>query len=158
MAKFNEKLQEVGLSKSKLSRVIQLKIDKHNKLVSEGADAEALEKLDNEITDNIQTLVNKRQAKPPKEQKPKVVKQEEVEEEEEEEEAEEEEDDEEYEREYQRKMQEQKERYRMREEYERSLALRQQQQQPEPKKSKAIWLLAGLVAVVTLGAVILKDK
>ena len=32
MAKFNEKLQEVGLSKSKLSRVIQLKIDKHNKI------------------------------------------------------------------------------------------------------------------------------
>jgi hypothetical protein len=176
MAKFNEKLQELGLTENEVSKSIKTKIKDYNQAFETYTEAgssdetlrTSLEKLDDKIVATIEKwFANKdaqaermramreaREAKKNSGEAPakKPVKKEEIIEEEEEEE-EENDDEEELAR---------REELRRQEFLRRKAAYQAQQQQQElaqpKKKSKAIWVLAGLVAVVTLGAVILKDK
>ena len=176
MAKFNEKLQELGLTENEVSKSIKTKIKDYNQAFETYTEAGSsdetlrisLEKLDDKIVATIEkwfankdaqaermrAMREKREAKKNSGETPakKPVKKEEIIEEEEEEE-EEENDEEELAR---------REELRRQEFLRRKAAYQAQQQQQElaqpKKKSKAIWVLAGLVAVVTLGAVILKDK
>jgi len=175
MAKFNEKLQELGLTENEVSKSIKTKIKDYNQAFETYTEAgssdetlrTSLEKLDDKIVATIEKwFANKdaqaermramreaREAKKNSGEAPskKPVKEEIIEEEEEEEE--ENDDEEELAR---------REELRRQEFLRRKAAYQAQQQQQElaqpKKKSKAIWVLAGLVAVVTLGAVILKDK
>jgi hypothetical protein len=177
MAKFNEKLQELGLTENEVSKSIKTKIKDYNQAFETYTEAgssdetlrTSLEKLDDKIVATIEKwFANKdaqaermramreaREAKKNSGEAPakKPVKKEEIIEEEEEEGEEENDDDEELAR---------REELRRQEFLRRKAAYQAQQQQQElaqpKKKSKAIWVLAGLVAVVTLGAVILKDK
>jgi hypothetical protein len=177
MAKFNEKLQELGLTENEVSKSIKTKIKDYNQAFETYTEAgssdetlrTSLEKLDDKIVATIEKwFANKdaqaermramreaREAKKNSGETPakKPVKKEEIIEEEE---GEEEENDD-YEEELARR-----EELRRQEFLRRKAAYQAQQQQQElaqpKKKSKAIWVLAGLVAVVTLGAVILKDK
>jgi hypothetical protein len=177
MAKFNEKLQELGLTENEVSKSIKTKIKDYNQAFETYTEAgssdetlrTSLEKLDDKIVATIEKwFANKdaqaermramreaREAKKNSGEAPakKPVKKEEIIEEEEEEEEEENDDEEELAR---------REELRRQEFLRRKAAYQAQQQQQElaqpKKKSKAIWVLAGLVAVVTLGAVILKDK
>jgi hypothetical protein len=177
MAKFNEKLQELGLTENEVSKSIKTKIKDYNQAFETYTEAGSsdetlrisLEKLDDKIVATIEKwFANKdaqaermramreaREAKKNSGEAPakKPVKKEEIIEEEEEEGEEENDDDEELAR---------REELRRQEFLRRKAAYQAQQQQQElaqpKKKSKAIWVLAGLVAVVTLGAVILKDK
>jgi hypothetical protein len=177
MAKFNEKLQELGLTENEVSKSIKTKIKDYNQAFETYTEAGSsdetlrisLEKLDDKIVATIEKwFANKdaqaermramreaREAKKNSGETPakKPVKKEEIIEEEEEEGEEENDDDEELAR---------REELRRQEFLRRKAAYQAQQQQQElaqpKKKSKAIWVLAGLVAVVTLGAVILKDK
>lgn len=177
MAKFNEKLQELGLTENEVSKSIKTKIKDYNQAFETYTEAgssdetlrTSLEKLDDKIVATIEKwFANKdaqaermramreaREAKKNSGEAPakKPVKKEEIIEEEE---GEEEENDD-YEEELARR-----EELRRQEFLRRKAAYQAQQQQQElaqpKKKSKAIWVLAGLVAVVTLGAVILKDK
>jgi hypothetical protein len=177
MAKFNEKLQELGLTENEVSKSIKTKIKDYNQAFETYTEAGSsdetlrisLEKLDDKIVATIEkwfankdvqaermrAMREKREAKKNSGETPakKPVKKEEIIEEEEEEGEEENDDDEELAR---------REELRRQEFLRRKAAYQAQQQQQElaqpKKKSKAIWVLAGLVAVVTLGAVILKDK
>jgi hypothetical protein len=177
MAKFNEKLQELGLTENEVSKSIKTKIKDYNQAFETYTEAgssdetlrTSLEKLDDKIVATIEKwFANKdaqaermramreaREAKKNSGETPakKPVKKEEIIEEEEEEGEEENDDEEELAR---------REELRRQEFLRRKAAYQAQQQQQElaqpKKKSKAIWVLAGLVAVVTLGAVILKDK
>jgi hypothetical protein len=177
MAKFNEKLQELGLTENEVSKSIKTKIKDYNQAFETYTEAGSsdetlrisLEKLDDKIVATIEKwFANKdaqaermramreaREAKKNSGETPakKPVKKEEIIEEEEEEGEEENDDEEELAR---------REELRRQEFLRRKAAYQAQQQQQElaqpKKKSKAIWVLAGLVAVVTLGAVILKDK
>jgi hypothetical protein len=177
MAKFNEKLQELGLTENEVSKSIKTKIKDYKQAFETYTEAGSsdetlrisLEKLDDKIVATIEkwfankdaqaermrAMREKREAKKNSGETPakKPVKKEEIIEEEEEEEEEENDDDEELAR---------REELRRQEFLRRKAAYQAQQQQQElaqpKKKSKAIWVLAGLVAVVTLGAVILKDK
>jgi hypothetical protein len=176
MAKFNEKLQELGLTENEVSKSIKTKIKDYNQAFETYTEAGSsdetlrisLEKLDDKIVATIEkwfankdaqaermrAMREKREAKKNSGEAPaKPVKKEEIIEEEEEEGEEENDDEEELAR---------AEELRRQEFLRRKAAYQAQQQQQElaqpKKKSKAIWVLAGLVAVVTLGAVILKDK
>jgi hypothetical protein len=179
MAKFNEKLQELGLTENEVSKSIKGKIKNYNEYLQSytdgGSSDEKLkanfEKLDGNIVASIEkwfankdaqaermrAMREKREAKKNSGEAPakKPVKKEEIIEEEEQEE--EENDDYEEQIELARR-----EALRRQEFLRRQAAYQAQQQQQQlaqpKKKSKAIWVLAGLVAVVTLGAVILKDK
>jgi len=178
MAKFNEKLQELGLTENEVSKSIKTKIKDYNQAFETYTEAgssdetlrTSLEKLDDKIVATIEKwFANKdaqaermramreaREAKKNSGEAPskKPVKEEIIEEEEEEEE---EEDD--YEEQLALSRREELRRQEFLRRQAAYQAQQQQQQSTQPKKkSKAIWVLAGLVAVVTLGAVILKDK
>jgi hypothetical protein len=170
-------LQELGLTENEVSKSIKTKIKDYNQAFETYTEAGSsdetlrisLEKLDDKIVATIEKwFANKdaqaermramreaREAKKNSGETPakKPVKKEEIIEEEEEEGEEENDDEEELAR---------REELRRQEFLRRKAAYQAQQQQQElaqpKKKSKAIWVLAGLVAVVTLGAVILKDK
>jgi len=185
MAKFNEKLQELGLTENEVSKSIKTKIKDYNQAFETYTEAGSsdetlrisLEKLDDKIVATIEkwfankdvqaermrAMREKREAKKNSGEAPakKPVKKEEIIEEE----KEEEDDDNE---EQQKELQRQQELIRRRKAYERQVYEQQLQAQLqkdneemakiEKKKGRGIWILAGLVAVVTLGAVILKDK
>lgn len=178
MAKFNEKLQELGLTENEVSKSIKGKIKNYNEYLQSytdgGSSDEKLkanfEKLDDNIVATIEkwfankdaqaermrAMREKREAKKNSGETPakKPVKKEEIIEEE----KEEEEDDDDYEEELARREERRQEFLRRQAAYQAQQQQQQQQLAQPKKKSKAIWILAGVVAVVTLGAVILKDK
>jgi hypothetical protein len=178
MAKFNEKLQELGLTENEVSKSIKGKIKNYNEylqIYTDGGSSDEklkanFEKLDDNIVATIEkwfankdaqaermrAMREKREAKKNSGETlaKKPVKKEEIIEEKEEEG---EEDDNDYEEELARSKERRQEFLRRQAAYQAQQQQQQQLAQPK-KKSNAIWILAGVVAVVTLGAVILKDK
>jgi hypothetical protein len=180
MAKFNEKLQELGLTENEVSKSIKTKIKDYNQAFETYTEAGSsdetlrisLEKLDDKIVATIEkwfankdvqaermrAMREKREAKKNSGETPakKPVKKEEIIEEE----QEEGEEDDDYEEELARAEELRRQEFlRRKAAYQAQQQQLQEQQTAQPKKkSKAIWILAGVVAVVTLGAVILKDK
>jgi hypothetical protein len=185
MAKFNEKLQELQLTENDASKAIKTKIGQYNNILKSyleekenGNDNQKLKKSLDDLDDKITSSIEKwyanrdaqsermkkmreaREAKKANEPaaskiKPAAIKEEEEQDNDNDDDDDDDDDFEERRAEQERKLAE----YRLRRAAEMQQREYMQQQQPEPKKkSKAIWVLAGLVAVVTLGAVILKDK
>jgi cobalamin biosynthesis Mg chelatase CobN len=191
MAKFNEKLRELGITEEQVSKGLKEKIKGYNESLatyknakSSGVDEaelselkSALDKMDAKLVDTIERWhrnkdaqserMKQRQASiksgnapaptPKKSAKPVQVN---------DDEDDMKDDDVDIQEDKQKRLEQKRlqaeEYWRKKQAYEQQqayLAQQQQQQQQQPKKkSNAIWIVAGIVAVVTLGAVVLKDK
>ena len=189
MAKFNEKLRELGITEEQVSKGLKEKIKGYNESLatyknakSSGVDEaelselkSALDKMDAKLVDTVERWhrnkdaqserMKQRQADiksgnapaptPKKSAKPQVN----------DDEDDMKDDDVDIQEDKQRRLEQKRlqaeEYWRKKQAYEQQqayLAQQQQQQQQPKKKSNAIWIVAGIVAVVTLGAVVLKDK
>lgn len=191
MAKFNEKLRELGITEEQVSKGLKEKIKGYNESLatyknakSSGVDEaelselkSALDKMDAKLVDTVERWhrnkdaqserMKQRQADiksgnapaptPKKSAKPVQVN--------DDDDDDMKDDDVDIQEDKQRRLEQKRlqaeEYWRKKQAYEQQqayLAQQQQQQQQPKKKSNAIWIVAGIVAVVTLGAVVLKDK
>lgn len=171
MAKFNEKLQELNITEEQLSKGLREKIstykvaaDSLKTAKADGADEETLSdakndlaKLDEKLVKSIEQWFKNKDAQAER-MKKRMEEKKSGKTDMKDDESDFQDDEEE-----QRRLQEQKriEYLRRKAEFQRMQQQQQQNQQvQEPKKKggKGVWILVGLVAVVTFGAVILKDK
>ena len=174
MAKFNEKLKELNITEEQVSKGLRDKISNYKSTQQAYLETKKDESIDDtvkqELKDSLDNLDNKLVVAIEKWFKNKDAQSERMKKKQEQLRAErgggssnaEEEDDDNSDKDDDSDFREQE-----RAEYERRKAQyirmveqqRQQQQQlPKKKSGKGVWILVGLVAVVTFGAVILKDK
>jgi hypothetical protein len=174
MAKFNEKLKELNITEEQVSKGLRDKISNYKSTQQAYLETKKDESIDDtvkqELKDSLDNLDNKLVVAIEKWFKNKDAQSERMKKKQEQLRAErgggssnaEEEEDDNSDKDDDSDFREQE-----RAEYERRKAQyirmveqqRQQQQQlPKKKSGKGVWILVGLVAVVTFGAVILKDK
>lgn len=175
MAKFNEKLKELNITEEQVSKGLRDKISNYKSTQQAYLETKKDESIDDtvkqELKDSLDNLDNKLVVAIEKWFKNKDAQSERMKKKQEQlraergggsSNAEEEEEDDNSDKDDDSDFREQE-----RAEYERRKAQyirmveqqRQQQQQlPKKKSGKGVWILVGLVAVVTFGAVILKDK
>ena len=173
MAKFNEKLKELNITEEQVSKGLRDKISNYKSTQQAYLETKKDESIDDtvkqELKDSLDNLDNKLVVAIEKWFKNKDAQSERMKKKQEQLRAErgggssnaEEEDDDNSDKDDDSDFREQE-----RAEYERRKAQyirmveqqRQQQQLPKKKSGKGVWILVGLVAVVTFGAVILKDK